>query len=100
MAMMSSYSAALRPGIDDRKESRRAHAPSTASSNPGCRHTELVLIQPLRNKVSPSTKKEKFCRHTAAEIKVLSLEVKRCVYRHVRVHVCTPPQPGEGGQEQ
>lgn len=54
MAMMSSYSAALHPGIDDRKESRTAHAPSTASSNPGRRHTELVFIQPLRNKVSPS----------------------------------------------
>lgn len=31
-----------------------AHAPSTASSNPGRRHTELLLIQPLLNNVSPS----------------------------------------------
>lgn len=59
MAMMSSYSAAFRPGIDDRKESLIAHAPSTASSSPGLRHTELVLIQPLRNKVSPSTDEER-----------------------------------------
>lgn len=54
MAMVRSYSAALHPGMDDRKESLMAHAPSTASSNPGFLHTELLLIQPLRNSVSPS----------------------------------------------
>lgn len=54
MARTSSYWAALRPGIDDRKASRMAQAPSTASSRPGRRHTELLLIQPLRNNVSPS----------------------------------------------
>ncbi len=31
-----------------------AHAPSTASSNPGRRHIELLLIQPLLNNVSSS----------------------------------------------
>lgn len=54
MARISWYWAALRPGIDERKVSRMAQAPSTASSRPGRRHTELLLIQPLRNNVSPS----------------------------------------------
>ena len=41
--------------MEDRKESLMAHAPSTASSNPGRRQTELLLIQPLLNNV-PSSK--------------------------------------------
>lgn len=70
MAMMRSYSAALRPGIDDRKESLIAHAPSTASSSPGFRHTESVLIQPLRNKVSPSTDKERDEKHYSQSVAI------------------------------
>lgn len=54
MAMVRSYWAAFLPGMEDRKESLMAHAPSTASSSPGRRHTELLLIQPLLNNVSPS----------------------------------------------
>lgn len=54
MAIVRSYWAACLPGMEDRNESRMAHAPSTASSNPGRRHTELLLIQPLLNSVSPS----------------------------------------------
>lgn len=58
IAMVRSYSTALHPGMEDRKESLIAHAPSTASSNPGFLHTELLLIQPLRNRVSPSTEQK------------------------------------------
>lgn len=54
MAIVRSYWAACLPGIEDWNESLMAHAPSTASSNPGRRHTELLLIQPLLNNVSPS----------------------------------------------
>lgn len=55
MAMVRSYSAALHPGMEDRKASLIAHAPSTASSKPGFLQIELLLIQPLLNRVSPST---------------------------------------------
>lgn len=59
MATVRSYLAAFLPGMEDRKESLMAHAPSTASSNPGRRHTELLLIQPLLNNVSPSIETQK-----------------------------------------
>lgn len=89
MAMISSYSAALRPGIDDRKESLIAHAPSTASSSPGLRHTELVLIQPLRNKVSPSTDKDsgEKCYIEITSLKTYSINCMEIA--------CVPLRPGE-----
>lgn len=59
MATVRSYLAAFLPGMEDRKESLMAHAPSTASSNPGRRHTELLLIQPLLNNVSSSIETQK-----------------------------------------
>lgn len=59
METVRSYLAAFLPGMEDRKESLMAHAPSTASSNPGRRHTELLLIQPLLNNVSASIETQK-----------------------------------------
>lgn len=54
ITMTTSYSKAFLPGMDPRKESLIAHAPSIASSIPGFFHPELALIQPVRNTPSES----------------------------------------------
>lgn len=52
--MVRSYLAGFFPGMDERKESLMAQAPSTISSTPGLSHTDVLWIQPLLNKVCVS----------------------------------------------
>ncbi|TNN65479.1 hypothetical protein EYF80_024298 [Liparis tanakae] len=82
MAMVRSYCAAFLPGMEDRKESLMAQAPSTASSKPGRRHTELLLIQPLLNSVSPSAREHE--AHSGGDTE---RRARTVVSRSVQVHL-------------
>lgn len=94
MAMVRSYVAGFFPGMDERKESLMAQAPSSISSTPGLSHPDVLWIQPLLNKVCVSADTVSVS-NTSSRSRTTSCDEEGIVqadgYLHVQGSGRTPP---------
>lgn len=94
MAMVRSYVAGFFPGMDERKESLMAQAPSNISSTPGLSHPDVLWIQPLLNKVCVSADRVSFSNASSRSRTSRDKEgiAQADGYLHVQGSGRTPPQ--------